>query len=106
MANPEWTEPSDWEDEPTPRYIAQHSDWWHKDSSNFGRWYVGEVRDSAAVFDAQSTPVCWMPDSPFEGGSLSHIRFVAEQGERAQLIARLLNKNAAKAHARPEQVLP
>jgi hypothetical protein len=77
----------------TTMYIAAHNDWWSRDRSAFGQWYVAIPRVNAAAFDAASDPVpgTWLPRSPYKGGTPEHIEYNRQMQAKAEQMAADLN---------------
>lgn len=75
-------------------YAVAHDDYWNRHTSNWGKWYIYEVNPNAAAYDSPGTPVAWMSQSPFVGGSASHIDHTNKMEALAKRIAEGLNADA------------
>lgn len=74
-------------------YAAAHNDFWNRQQSNWGRWYVGAVRDGAQAYDAPLAPVLWIERSPYIGGTDAHRQHDEWAEKTAHDIAARLNSN-------------
>ena len=65
-----------------------HNDFWHKDESNLGQFFVAVPVPNPAAYDSGfGQQIAWIARSPFLGNTESHKAFNAEAEANARLIA-------------------
>lgn len=73
---------------------VSHNDFYNKDKSNFGRFFVAIECAGAAAYDTQYDPILFMPRNTYLPGTEAHRRRNSELERMAHSIANFFRRNA------------
>lgn len=77
------------------KWTVHHNDFWHRNESNYGRFFVATTKFAAAYDSPIGEIAVWMPKSPWltdtPDGLAKHLEHNRIQESRAQIIADALN---------------
>ena len=79
-------------------WVVRHNDFWNKDTSNWGCYFVCTEKHAAAYDSPVDEVAVWMPKSPWlpdtPEGREKHLAHNRLQERRAKIIADALNAEA------------
>jgi hypothetical protein len=73
-------------------YAVSHSDYWNRNESNYGQWFIYKVNPNAGAYDSPGKPVAWMEKSNWTGGSAEHLKHNDRMENLARVMCEALNK--------------